>query len=121
MRTGEEALWIAVLLRVVEDATESDERIRAKAEKRLRELAYRGASPKVAWRRALDASEKERREARTWLLKNPHRLVIADWIGLGGDTLIRYVRRLVLNGWAPIGIELGGKLEADAARDRRQA
>ena len=126
MRSPEQNLWMAVLLRLVQDACLTDEQIRLSA---TREWKYNGKrdAHRVRYatrgdlKRAWVAHEHPRRVARQWLQAKRDCIVVAEYAGIDGAHFMRMVSRLRRNGWQPIGIELGEEFDKVMVRDRREA
>lgn len=128
MRMAEQDLWMAVLLRMVQDATQAEESVRAAAARQIasdeRLRARRNAARvynKAARSKALVAADATRSAARHWLVAGRDVVVVADMAGLDGGAVMRMVRRLQQNDWRPIGVELGEALDKLAVRDRELA
>lgn len=113
LTTGERRLWLAVLLRAVEDATITS------AQERVQEMIER---------KAVHSTTKRSRErqvykgqARAWLLKGVNRHEIAERAGYDATAFDRLVKRLADNDWQPIGIDLGLRIDKLRVEDRRLA
>jgi F420-0:gamma-glutamyl ligase len=125
MRTPEQSLWLAVLLLAVSDAIRDDHAVMAAASReagmRARRYGERKTRTRAVARQILDAADRTRRGARSWLLANRDVAFVADAAGIDAEHLRRLVKRLAANDWRPIGIELGEGLDKLAVRDREVA
>jgi hypothetical protein len=128
MMTPEQALWLAVLVRAVDDATQTEESIRAAAarqiaddERKRERRGYKEVYNKASRSKALMTADATRSAARAWLTAGKDVVVVADYAGLDGPHVVRMVQRLQRNDWRPIGVELGEALDKLAVRDRQLA
>lgn len=122
LTTGERKLWLAVLLRAVEDATITS------AQERVQEMIERKAvhsTTKRSRMRVTRGRAAKRRvykgQARAWLLKGVNRHEIAERAGYDATAFDRLVKRLADNDWQPIGIDLGLRIDKLRVEDRRLA
>ena len=125
MRFPEHDLWLAVLARVVQDATQEDYSVVLRGHRDAKQRAKQhGARPnrtRFQLKRLVENAAQTRQRAREWLLAGRDVVFVAEAAGLEAAHVARLVKRLQRNGWKPIGIELGEGLDKLAVRDRELA